>query len=238
MKKENKMLTIQELRYAYSTGSEQMQFDLSVDSGEICAILGFSGSGKSTLLSLLAGFLRPISGVARCEGEDFLATEPHLRPLSILLQDNNLFPQLTVAENIGLGLDAALKLSAQQQAQIEEVAHKLGVAPFLERYPDELSGGQQQRVAIARVLMRQRPILLLDEPFSALDPKLREEMLLLLSSLTKERKMCVLMVTHSPEDAKRVADSFVLIKDGKSVLQDRISNLSNTQNKVIADYLS
>lgn len=231
------MLTINDLTYSYASNMQKMTFEFSLNRGEICAILGFSGSGKSTLLSLLAGFLHPISGEAIYGGENFLAIQPYLRPLSILLQDNNLFPQLSVAENIGLGLDPALKLNTEQLRLIDDVAQKLGLGDFLTRFPDELSGGQQQRVAIARVLIRKRPILLLDEPFSALDPKLREEMLALLKSLTKERQMCVLMVTHSPEDAKKIADKFVLIKDGKSVLQDDIAHLSNVQSDVLADYL-
>lgn len=231
------MLDIKQLGFSYGKGEQSMSFNFSAKAGEVCAILGSSGSGKSTLLSLLAGFLQATSGCASYNGVDFLHTEPHLRPLSILLQSNNLFPQLSVEENIGLGLDPTLRLSEQQREKIKCIATDLDIATCLQRKPSSLSGGQQQRVAIARILVRERPILLLDEPFSALDPKRKDEMLLLLQRLAVQRKMCVLMVTHSPEDALRIADRFVLIKDGESILCDNIQSLANAKKDAVLDYL-
>lgn len=231
------MLDVNALSFSYAKAAPVMNFSLHLKAGEISAVLGASGSGKSTLLSLLAGFLPATSGSMSCYGTDFSQMAPHLRPLSVLLQKDNLFPQLTVEENIGLGLDPGLKLSKNQSDELHLIAHRLDLEMLLQKKPEVLSGGQQQRVAIARVLVRARPILLLDEPFSALDPKLKEEMLILLKMLVKERQMGVLMVTHSPEEALRVADKFLLIKKGHVILEDDIEVLSDAPKEAVRDYL-
>jgi len=230
------MLNVNDLRFSYTNECE-MSFNLAVNCGEICAVLGQSGSGKSTLLSILAGFLQETSGSACYKGQNFLSISANLRPLSILLQQHNLFPQLNVYENIGLGFNPRLKLNLEEDQQIKLMAKKLGLEAHLTAKPNCLSGGQQQRVAIARALIRRRPILLLDEPFSALDPKLKEEMLILLKSLVKKYKLCVLMVTHSPEEAVKVADTFVLIKNGSTLLQAPINELKKPQLTAVLSYL-
>ncbi|MSE34183.1 thiamine ABC transporter ATP-binding protein ThiQ, partial [Escherichia coli] len=151
-----------------------MRFTLSVARGEQVAILGPSGAGKSTLLSLIAGFLTPTRGTLLIEGEDHTTTPPSRRPVSMLFQENNLFSHLNVEQNIGLGLDPGLKLSAEQKEKRLHIAQQMGIETLMARLPGELSGGQRQRVALARCLVREQPILLLDEPFSALDPALRQ----------------------------------------------------------------
>ncbi len=138
-------------------------------------MLGPSGAGKSTLLNLIAGFLPPASGSLRINGEVHNATPPAQRPVSMLFQENNLFNHLTVRQNISLGIHPGLKLSREEQAQVAAMAGQMGIDALLERLPGELSGGQRQRAALARCLVRQQPVLLLDEPFSALDPALRQE---------------------------------------------------------------
>jgi len=133
----------------------------------------------------------------------------------MLFQENNLFPHLTVAQNIGLGLHPGLKLSHQQKQVLQEITRRVGLEEQLQRLPHQLSGGQRQRAALARCLVRQQPLLLLDEPFSALDPALRKEMLELVDEVCSERNITLLMVSHSIEDAARIAPRSLLIVDGR-----------------------
>lgn len=207
------MLTLTNLTYLYN--HLPMRFSLSMQAGERLAILGPSGAGKSTLLSLVAGFLAVNSGSLLLNGEDHSNTPPAKRPVSMLFQENNLFPHLTVAQNIGLGLHPGLKLNPQQKQALQDIARRVGLEALLDRLPSQLSGGQRQRAALARCLVRQQPLLLLDEPFSALDPALRKEMLQLVDEVCQERKMTLLMVSHSIEDAARIAPRSILIVDGR-----------------------
>lgn len=192
-----------------------MRFTLCVERGEMIAILGPSGAGKSTLLNLIAGFLPPARGEMLIDGQTYTHTPPSQRPVSMLFQENNLFTHLTVRQNIGLGMDPGLKLTALQREKLEAIAQQMGLNEFLERLPGELSGGQRQRVALARCLVREQPILLLDEPFSALDPALRQEMLLLVKEVCQQKNLTMLMVSHSVEDAARIAARSVVIADGR-----------------------
>ncbi|PSU05837.1 thiamine ABC transporter ATP-binding protein [Photobacterium gaetbulicola] len=214
------MLILQRLQHCFHHPkqpgqSTQLCFDLSVETGDIVALLGPSGAGKSTLLAMVAGFLAPDSGTLTVNGQPIVQQHPAQRPLSILFQEHNLFPHLSVYENIGLGLNPSLKLSNEQKEQVVVAAAKVGLQGYLDRLPEQLSGGQRQRVALARCLIRQRPLLLLDEPFSALDPALRKEMLELVSKLAREQGTTVLMVTHSPEDALKIADKCAFIYQGR-----------------------
>lgn len=192
-----------------------MRFTLSVRQGELIAVLGPSGAGKSTLLNLIAGFLQPDNGSIAIDGHDHTRTPPSQRPVSMLFQENNLFTHLTVRQNIGLGMHPGLKLSAAQQQKLRDIAIQMGIDDLLDRLPGELSGGQRQRVALARCLVREQPVLLLDEPFSALDPALRQEMLLLVKEVCERQRLTMLMVSHSVEDALRIAPRSVVIADGR-----------------------
>ncbi|MES4611507.1 MAG: thiamine ABC transporter ATP-binding protein ThiQ [Ewingella sp.] len=207
------MLTLNKLTYLYE--HLPMRFDLQIEAGERVAILGPSGAGKSTLLSLTAGFLAATSGKILLNDQDHSQTPPAKRPVSMLFQENNLFSHLTVRQNMGLGLHPGLKLSAAQQQELLEIARQVGLEDCLDRLPSQLSGGQRQRVALARCLLRSQPILLLDEPFSALDPALRSEMLNLLDKVCSERNLTLLMVSHNLDDAVRVAQRTLLIVDGR-----------------------
>ncbi len=202
-----------------------MRFTLSVAHGEQIAILGPSGAGKSTLLNLIAGFLTPASGNMVIDGEDHTTTPPSRRPVSMLFQENNLFSHLSVQQNIGLGLNPGLKLNASQREKILHIAQQMGIDSLLERLPSELSGGQRQRVALARCLVREQPILLLDEPFSALDPALRQEMLTLVAEVCREKKLTLLMVSHSVEDAARIAPRSIVVADGRIAWQGDTDDL-------------
>jgi len=207
------MITLTDVTWLYQ--HLPMRFSLEVKRGERIAILGPSGAGKSTLLNLIAGFLTPAKGALILNGQNHTFTPPSVRPVSMLFQENNLFSHLTVRQNIALGIHPGMKLNPEQQNRLLLIAEKMGIQTLLERLPAQLSGGQRQRVALARCLVRQQPILLLDEPFSALDPALRQEMLLLLDALCQEQQLTLLMVSHSTEDAARIAERSLVIADGK-----------------------
>ncbi len=206
------MLTLEAL-VLRQTGFE-LRADWSVAAGAKLAVIGPSGAGKSSLLNAIAGFLDPAEGRILWQGRDLGPLPPGARPISILFQDQNLFPHLTLAENLGLGLSPRLRLTADQQAQVGQALDRVGLAGLGQRKPGALSGGQQGRAALARALLRARPILLLDEPFAALGPALKAEMLDLVAEIAGQTGATVLMVTHDPADALRLADSTVLVADG------------------------
>ncbi|MCY9845710.1 thiamine ABC transporter ATP-binding protein [Vibrio caribbeanicus] len=206
------MLKIDDVAYEYH--NECFHFDATISSGDIVALMGPSGAGKSTLLALMAGFIEPQKGRILVEGKDVVGKVPSRRPFAMLFQDHNLFAHLSVRQNIGLGLEPSLKLSAEQQQQIDKAAKQVGIAQYLDRLPEQLSGGQRQRVALARCFVQPHKIWLLDEPFSALDPVLRAEMLDLVKTLATENNITVLMVTHHLSDAKAIASHFMFMANG------------------------
>ncbi|MDO4698743.1 MAG: thiamine ABC transporter ATP-binding protein [Pasteurellaceae bacterium] len=191
-----------------------MHFQLNVAKGERVAIIGESGSGKSTLLNLIAGFEQAERGKLWLNGEDHLATSPAERPVSMLFQDNNLFPHLTVAQNIGLALVPSLSLNTEQMQKITEIAEQMGIGELLHRKAELLSGGQKQRVALARTLLREKPILLLDEPFSALDPQRRIELQQLVEQLCQQRHLTLLMVTHQLDEMRALFHRVLCVEAG------------------------
>lgn len=207
------MLTLNNLTYLYQ--HLPMRFSLHAGRGERLAILGPSGAGKSTLLNLIAGFLPVSQGSLTINGVDHTNSVPAQRPVSMLFQENNLFPHLSVEQNLGLGLHTGLKLTSDQRLQVTAIAQQVGLSEMLSRLPGQLSGGQRQRVALARCLLRDRPVLLLDEPFSALDPALRGEMLNLVRAVCETRAITLLMVSHSLEDAQQIAPRSVVVVDGR-----------------------
>ncbi|MDX7990493.1 thiamine ABC transporter ATP-binding protein ThiQ [Xenorhabdus littoralis] len=207
------MIKLDNVTYTYEHLA--MNFDVTVKTGERIAILGPSGAGKSTLLSLMAGFQFPEHGTIWLDGENHTDTSPDKRPVSMLFQENNLFSHLTIEQNIGLGLHPGLRLSAEQKKALRQIATQVSLEEYLPRLPAQLSGGQRQRAALARCLVRHQPILLLDEPFSALDPALRNEMLELLKQICSERQITLLMVSHNLDDAAKIAPRSLLIVDGK-----------------------
>ncbi|WP_233113398.1 thiamine ABC transporter ATP-binding protein [Aggregatibacter actinomycetemcomitans] len=192
-----------------------MEFDLQVAAGELVAVVGPSGAGKSTLLNFIAGFVLPTRGEIWLNGENHTRSAPYERPVSMLFQENNLFPHLTVQQNLALGLKTSLKLTALEQQQLAQVADAVGLGAFLSRLPNSLSGGQKQRVALARCLLRDKPILLLDEPFSALDPELRMEMLNLIDELCRSKHLTLLLVTHQPSELAGKVDRILQVENGR-----------------------
>ncbi|MBW5407936.1 thiamine ABC transporter ATP-binding protein ThiQ [Morganella morganii] len=206
------MINLDHILYRYQ--QQTMNFDFSVTAGEKIAILGPSGAGKSTLLSLIAGFQFAESGTILLNGEDHTRTPPARRPVSMLFQENNLFAHLTAEQNIALGFHPGMKLNAEQKVQLEKIAEQVSLTPLLRRLPSQLSGGQRQRVALARCLVRSQPVLLLDEPFSALDPALRNEMLVLLETICDSRQLTLMMVSHNTDDAARIAPRAMVVDNG------------------------
>jgi thiamine transport system ATP-binding protein len=206
------MLTLERLEIVQD--AFRLTADWSLPTGARVAVIGPSGAGKSTLLMAIAGFLAPTSGRILWQGQDIMTMPPGDRPLSMLFQDQNLFPHLTIAQNVGLGLRPDLRLTEADRGRIEEALDRVGLGGMGGRKPAQLSGGQQGRAALARVLLRARPLLLLDEPFAALGPALKAEMLGLLAELAADTGATVLMVTHAPSDARRFADLSVLVANG------------------------
>ena len=192
-----------------------MTFDLHVAAGERIAIIGPSGAGKSTLLNLIAGFVLPTRGEVWLNGENHTQSAPYERPVSILFQENNVFPHLTVWKNLALGLKISLKLTALEQQQLEQVAAAVGLTDFLNCQLNSLFGGQKQRVALVCCLLRDKPILLLDEPFSALDPALRREMLDLIDQLCQRKNLTLLLVTHQPSELEGNVDRMIRVENGR-----------------------
>ncbi|KGB28041.1 thiamine ABC transporter ATP-binding protein [Candidatus Liberibacter solanacearum] len=219
------MIKLDHLVYRYD--NLEMQFDLTVNKAERVIILGLSGAGKSTLLALIAGFRYPQKGQIWLNQQNHTSSPPAKRPLSILFQENNLFPHLTVWQNIALGLSPHLHLDQDQRAQVQQIIEQFYLNDCLNRFPSQMSGGQCQRVALARCLIRKKPILLLDEPFSGFDPALRYEILALLKKICDERQLTLLMITHNLDDAVQIATRSIVVAEGKIVYDgypDRLVN--------------
>lgn len=196
-------------------GAFSLRADVVFERSKAVALIGPSGAGKSTLLAGIAGFLAPASGRLIWADAEITDTPPGDRPVSMLFQDNNLFPHLSAAQNVGLGLRPDLRLSAKEQVQVAAALANVGLEGLGERKPGALSGGQQSRVALARVLVADRPVVLLDEPFSALGPALKDEMLDLVKTKLVAAGKTVIMVTHDPADARRIADMVALVDAGE-----------------------
>ncbi|MFT4727162.1 MAG: thiamine transport system ATP-binding protein [Granulosicoccus sp.] len=209
------MLTLKDVDVQLA--ERQWCFDIELDTHGIYALLGRSGSGKSTLLNIIAGFLKARSGTVKWHEQNLTTLEPAQRPVTTLFQDHNLFSHLSVVQNIGLGISPNLKLNSTQTENLQAVLENVGLAGYEKKSPGSLSGGEQQRVALARCLLRRQPILLLDEPFSALDATTRQEMITLLRRVIEGYKPCVLMVTHDEDDAMALTASIIKMESDRIV---------------------
>jgi len=209
------MIRLADVTFRYE--DMEMYFDAVFTAASFTAIIGPSGGGKSTLLNLIAGFEVPQSGRVLIGTQDVTALPPDQRPVNMIFQDNNVFGHLDVWTNVALGISPRLALSAEDRERIDTALADVGLVSFKQRKPDELSGGERQRVAVARALVRDRPVLLLDEPFAALGPALRRDMLDLVTAMQKARRLTVVMVSHQPEDAQYAASHTAYLEAGRIV---------------------
>lgn len=220
----------------FAQGEFALSAGLSVAVGKVTAVIGPSGAGKSTLLHGIAGFVGQSAGRLLWEGQDISLARPDQRPVSMLFQDNNLFPHLTAMQNVALALGPRLRPSAQVQDRVEAMLGDVGLSGLSGRKPAALSGGQQSRVALARALLQDRPVMLMDEPFGALGPGLKAEMLDLSVRLAKGRTL--IMVTHDPDDAARTADEVIGVVAGLALAPQATQDFLNDPPARMRDYFT
>jgi iron(III) transport system ATP-binding protein len=202
-------------RFGNTTVVDQVVFDVA--KSEFVCVLGPSGCGKTTLLRLIAGFETADGGSIRIAGTDVTSHRPEQRDFGIVFQSYALFPNLSVAGNVGFGLEATKASPAQKSARVAELLALVGLAEHAAKYPSQLSGGQQQRVALARALALSPGLLLLDEPLSALDANVRARLRLELLTLQRRVGVTALMVTHDQQEALAVADRIIVMNHGRVV---------------------
>ncbi len=229
------MIRLEEVTFRYD--DMMMRFDLAILRDSITAIIGPSGAGKSTLLSLIAGFEAPVSGRILIAGLDMTRVPPDQRPVSMIFQDNNVFGHLDLWSNVALGLAPNLKLNADQRGAVDAALARVGILELRHRRPGEVSGGERSRVAMARALVRKRPVLLLDEPFTALGPALRRDMLDLVKQLQMDRGLTVLMVSHQPEDARYAASHTAFLHEGRVLAMQPTDELFASNLPELREYL-
>jgi len=212
--------------------------DLDVHSGELLTLLGPSGSGKTTLLKVIAGFEFADAGSVTLGARDITAVPPNRRDIGMVFQNYALFPHMTVAENIAFPL-AVRKVARRDAAQrVDEALRLVGLAGYGQRFPKQLSGGQQQRVALARAVVFKPGLLLLDEPFGALDRKLREQMQLEVRQLQQRLGITTIFVTHDQEEALVLSDRIAVMSDGViEQLGEPRAIYASPVNRFVADFI-
>ena len=225
------------LNFSFEENYLAISANLSLESDKIYAIIGPSGAGKSTFLNLIAGFSEISSGSILWNEQEISDLPPSKRNISILFQDNNLFPHLSVWRNLALAVSHWPKISNDDEAKLHSVISEVGIRGLENRKPSQLSGGQQSRVALARVLLQKNKILLLDEPFAALGPSLKDQMLELIEKIARNRGLLVLMVTHDPADANKIASQTIVVKNNKVHPPLNTNKALDPINGPLADYL-
>ena len=217
-------------------GDFRLSADLEIVRGRRVAVIGPSGGGKTTLLEAVAGFVELDAGRINWDGAP-LGGAPGERPVAMLFQEGNLFPHLDATQNVGLGIRPTLRLSVQERETVRAALARVGLEGLEQRRPGDMSGGQRARVALARVLVQRRDILLLDEPFAALGPALKSEMLDMVVDLARETGATVLMVSHAPEDARRISEEVVLVAGGRAHPPVDTGEMFDNPPEALRDYL-
>ncbi len=201
-------------RYGATTAVDRLS--LTIDKGEFLSLLGPSGCGKTTTLQMIAGFVEPSAGAIMLDRTDRLATKPARRGLGIVFQSYALFPHMTAAQNVAFGLEMRRVSRGERDRRVAEALNLVSLAGFADRFPRSMSGGQQQRVALARALVIRPHVLLLDEPLSNLDAKLREEMQVELRQIQRSVGITTILVTHDQAEAMAMSDRIVVMNNGRA----------------------
>ncbi|PXX92441.1 spermidine/putrescine ABC transporter ATP-binding protein PotA [Marinobacter vulgaris] len=209
------LLSLKNVSKAFAGKTVLDSLDLDILDGEFITLLGPSGCGKTTLLRLMAGFEQPDVGSVTLSGHDITHTPPEYRPLNTVFQNYALFPHMSVYDNVAYGLKMEKRPKGEIRQRVDEVLAMVQLQDFARRKPHQLSGGQQQRVAIARAVVKRPQLLLLDEPLSALDYKLRRTMQVELKRLQRELGITFVFVTHDQEEALSMSDRVVVLKEGE-----------------------
>lgn len=210
-------LNLQEISRSFGDFVAVDRFNLKVDKGEFVSLLGPSGCGKTTTLQMIAGFLEPSHGQIMVGGENLTTRPANQRNIGIVFQSYALFPHLTAAQNVAFGLEMRKVSQSERQEKIDRALDLVHLGAFRDRYPKQLSGGQQQRVALARAIVIEPKILLLDEPMSNLDAKLREDMQLELRSIQEKLGITTILVTHDQNEAMALSDRIAVMNEGRIV---------------------
>ena len=231
-------ITIENLTKKFGDFTAVNNFNATIESGELISLLGPSGCGKSTMLNMLSGILPVTEGKIYFDNDDVTDIGAEKRGVGLVFQNYALYPHMTVLENIAFPLEIKKVKKAEREAKAIEMAKLVHVDMLLNRKPKELSGGQQQRVAIARALIKNPRVLLLDEPLSNLDARLRIEMREEIRRIQQETKITTIFVTHDQEEAMSISDKIVLMKDGVLQQKDDPQNLyDEPANCFVADFL-
>jgi putative spermidine/putrescine transport system ATP-binding protein len=213
-------LTLERVSKDFGTVMAVHDVTLSIEKGEFVSLLGPSGCGKTTTLQMIAGLVDPTSGRITLDGRDITREKPNRRGLGVVFQSYALFPHMTVAQNVAFGLEMRRVSKAERTERVRDALSLVQLASFADRYPRQLSGGQRQRVAIARAIVIAPPILLLDEPLSNLDAKLREEMQFELRRIQRKVGTTTIMVTHDQAEALSISDRVVVMEGGRMTQVD------------------
>ncbi|MDO5614247.1 MAG: ABC transporter ATP-binding protein [Paracoccus sp. (in: a-proteobacteria)] len=228
-------LTLSNLKKSFGDTQVVRDFDLSLARGEFISLLGPSGCGKTTVLRMIAGFEAPTSGSIIVDGKDVTGLPASRRRIGMVFQSYALFPNLTAAENVGFGLRVAGVRRAERDARVAEMLDLIGLPHLGDRYPFQLSGGQQQRVALARALAPRPQLLLLDEPLSALDAKIRVSLRNEIRQIQRDLGITTLFVTHDQEEALSISDRIVVMHQG---IADQIGPPHEVYTRPATDFVA
>ncbi len=228
-------LTLDHLQKSFGVTKVVHDFDLGVEKGEFVSFLGPSGCGKTTVLRMVAGFETPTAGRVVIDGRDVTRLRPNQRQIGMVFQSYALFPNLTVAENVGFGLRTAGVPRAERAGRVAEMLALIGLPDLGGRYPWQLSGGQQQRVALARALAPRPRVLLLDEPLSALDAKIRVSLRNQIREIQQQLAITTIFVTHDQEEALSISDRIVVMHQG---IADQTGTPAQIYNQPATDFVA